>query len=98
MPDFVLTGVHARSPCVYVSKRGDTVLYVGVSRFGIARALTRQHDYLNEILPTDALEVYLHHSAILGSTVARAAWYKRRTMPVCPGAARRHPPRRSADP
>jgi len=97
MPDFVLTGVHARSPCVDVSKRGDTVLHVEVSRSGIARALTRQHDYLNEILPADALEVYLH-SAILGSTVARAAWYKRRTMPVCPGAERRHPPRRSADP
>ena len=59
MPDVVLTGVQARSPCVYVSKRGDTVHYVGVSRVGIARALTRQRDYLDEIFPTDALEVYL---------------------------------------
>jgi len=58
MPDFVLTGVQARCPCVYVWKRHDTVLYVGVSRYGMARALIR-HDYLSEMLPTDALDVYL---------------------------------------
>ncbi len=60
-PDFSFTGsdvIALRQPMVYVWRRGDEVLYVGLGTKGIQRPLSSDHHMLLDIVPTDRLDIF----------------------------------------
>ena len=61
-PDFSFTGdevINLRRPMVYVWRRGDEVLYVGLGTKGAQRPLASDHHILLDILPSDRLDIFL---------------------------------------
>jgi excisionase family DNA binding protein len=60
-PDRSFTGdevVNLRQPMVYVWRRGDEILYVGLGTKGIQRPLASDHHILLDILPSDRLDIF----------------------------------------
>jgi len=55
----------AKSPIVYVWRRGEDVLYVGVSENGLARPLDANHHRLRacDVLTSDTLDIYHNRRA-----------------------------------
>lgn len=66
-PDFSFTGddvIKLRQPMVYVWRRGDEVLYVGLGTKGVQRPLGSDHHRLLDILPSDRLDIFFCSSDI----------------------------------
>jgi hypothetical protein len=71
-----------QTPLLYVWRRGQDVLYVGMSRGGVSRPLSRSHDRIKAIAPADTLELLLRPYACTMGLLSEEARLIARLKPL----------------